>query len=119
MHSATTVTVLVISLRTAQRKLTHQEHLVTLIDCTPTHATMTSAGTDHNISIMHAAKETALTCQDHTINLNTAETPATVRDMHPDLYPMTTAAHNTHPQTDTLGDTPARTPHTITSTTYP
>ena len=80
---------------------------------------ITNAGTDHNLSITNAARETTLTGQDHMINLNIAEAPATTRDTHPTPYSTTTAAHNTHLRTETLSNTPTGTPHTVTDTAHP
>ena len=51
--------------------------------------------------------------------INVTEAPVTSGDMHPVLYPTITPAQNTLPQTDTLGDTPAGTSHTITDASLP
>ena len=59
MHSVINVVVLVILPRNAQRKF-HQEHLVTMIDCTPTHGMTTTAGTNHSPLITDTAKDDAL-----------------------------------------------------------
>ena len=67
---------LVISPRTAQRKLPHQDHLITVTYYTPSNVTITTTGTDHNLSIINAARENASTGQGHTTNPNTAEAPA-------------------------------------------
>ena len=79
MHSVKTVMVLVILPGTVKRKFPHQEHLITMIDHTPTHVMIATVGTDYNLSTADAARETASTGQDHTIKLNTAEAPATAR----------------------------------------
>ena len=55
-----------------------------------------------------------LTGQDNTIDLNVTEALATTGGTHS----TTTTTHNTHSLTVTLGDTPARTPHTITATMH-
>ena len=86
MHSATTVMALVISPRTAQRKFPHQEHLITTIDCTPTHIVIKTTEIDHTLSITDATKETTLTDQDHGIIPNVIEAPVTTGDIHPTLY---------------------------------
>ena len=87
MCSATTVMALVISSRTAQTKFPQQEHLITMIDHTPTHIMITTAERNHSLSITDTAKETTLTGQDHTINLNATEAPVTTGHMHSTLYP--------------------------------
>ena len=56
--SATAVMVLDISCRTAQRKLPHQECLITMIDCVPTHVMITTAEADHTFSITDTVKKT-------------------------------------------------------------
>ena len=119
MCSVITVTALVILPRTAQRKFTHQEYLITMTDCTPNHIMTMTAGTDHNLFITDAARENVLTSQGHTTNLNVAEAPATTRGMHPTPYPTTIAAHDTHPPKDTLGDALTGTLHTGAATTHP
>ena len=85
----------------------------------PTHVTITTIGTDHNLSITGVARENALTGLDHTTDLNIAEVPVTTGSMHLVHYPTTTAAHDTHPPTNILGNTVTRTPHTSTATTDP
>ena len=105
--------------KTAQRKSPHQEHLTTTIDHAPIHIMITTTERDHNFSITDAAKEIASTGHDHTINLNVTEAVVTIEDMHPVLYPVITAAYNTHPSTDVLRHTPTGTPYTITAKTHP
>ena len=117
--SATTVTTLVISPRTAERKFPHQEHLITTIDCSPTHVMIATAEADLNLTITDATKETTSTGQNHTISLNVTETSVTTRNMHPTLYPATIAACDTQPLTDALGDTPTGIPNTITAKNDP
>ena len=81
---------------------------------------ISTAEADHTTSITETVRETALTGQDHTIKLNVTKAPVSTGDMHPALYPTTTAACNTLPQTDALGGTPMGTPtHTVTDTTHP
>ena len=55
--------------------------------------------------------------QGHTTNPNVAEVPATTGGTYPS--PTTAAACDTHPLTDTLGNTTTRTPHIGTTTTHP
>ena len=105
--------------RTAQGKFHHQEHLITTRDHAPNHVTITTAWTDHSLFITDTVWENDVMGQGHSTNLNAAEAPATTRDMHPTPYPTTAAAHDTHPPTDTLGDTLVRTPNTGTATTHP
>ena len=106
MQSLITVTASVILSRTAQRKFSHQEHLITMTDHAPTHT-----GTDDNLSITDVATENVLTGQSHTTNLNVAEAPATAGGTHPTTYPTNAAAHDTHPLTAALSYTLSRTPH--------
>ena len=119
MCSATTVMDVVTSSWTAQQEFPHQEHLITMIDCAPSHTMVTTTETDHTLSTTDTAEDTTLTGQNHTINLNMTEASVTTRDIHPTLYPTTTAAFDTHPLTDSLGDTPTGTPHTVTDATHP
>ena len=91
MHGFITVTALVISPRTAQRKFPHQEHLITTV-------------LDHSPFIMDAAREDASIGQGHTTDLNVAEAPAANIGMHPTPHTTTTTAHDTHPPKDTLGN---------------
>ena len=119
MHSVITVMVLVILSRTAQRKFPHHEHLVTTTDHTPNHVMTTAAGTDHSPFITDAARENALTGWSHTANLATAEATATVKGMHPTPNPTTEAASDTHPPTDTLGNTLTGTHCSGTAATHP
>ena len=107
MCSTTTVVVLVTSSRTAKRKFPHQKHLVIMIGHDPSIAT--TEETDHIPSITDAGKGTGLTNQNCTINLNVTEAPVILEDMKPTLYHATTAAHYTHPQTDTPEGTPTGT----------
>ena len=118
MHIATSATALVILPRTAQRKFPHQEHLVTTIDCAPTHMTIAAAEADPHLSITNTTKETASTGQDHTIDLNVTETAVTTGNIHPAFYTATAAAHETHPLADAVGDTPAGICHTVTAKTH-
>ena len=92
-------------------KIPHQEHLITMKDCAPDHIMTMIAGTDHSLFITDTARENTLSSQGHTTNLNVAEAPATTVGTHPAPYPTTAAAHNTHPQTDTLGNVLIGTPH--------
>ena len=86
-----------------------------MTDCTPSHITTATEGTDHSLFITDTARENASASQGHTNNLNMAEAPATTRGMHSTPYPATTAACDTHPPRDTLGNTPTGTPHAGTS----
>ena len=65
-----------------------------------------------------AAKEDALTGQDHTTDPTVAGALAAIRGMHPTPHPMTAAAHNTHKPNDALSNTLAKTHHTGTTVTH-
>ena len=118
-HSATAVMILVISPRTAKRKLPHQGQPIIIINPTPTHIITTAAGTGHTPSIPDASKGTVLTSKDHAINPSMTEVPVTIGDTHPTLYPTRTAILGTPLWTGTLKDTPIGIPHTTTSATHP
>ena len=60
-----------------------------------------------------------MTGQGHTTNFNMAEAPATTGGMPPSPYPTTSAAHNTHPPTETTRDDITRTLHTGVATAHP
>ena len=100
-------------------KIPPSRNLIPMMVCAPAHTMIATAETDHTPSITDAANVTALTGQDHTIDLNTTEAPVTTGEMHLTLYPTATVACDTLPYTDALGDTPVDTPYTVTDTTNP
>ena len=85
-HSATTVMILAISLRTAMRKLPNQGHLIITTDLSHTCIATTAAGTGHTPSIIDTSKGTVLIGQDHVIDPSATEAPVTTGGMHPTLY---------------------------------
>ena len=116
--SATTVMILAISLKTAPRKLLHQEHLIIDIVPIPTHIIMTAVGKGHTHSMIDVAKETALTGQDCTIGPSATEALVTTEGMHPIPYLTTIAVVITPPQTGTIEDIPTGIPHTDTGAAH-
>ena len=90
-----------------------------MIDHTPTHVTVATAGTDHNLFITDTIREITSTGQDHTIIPNIAEAPTATKGVHPTLFPATKEDNNVHPLTDLKDDTPTRTSYTVTASTHP
>ena len=82
---------------TAQRKFSHQEHHTIMTDHGPNYVTTITTETDHRPFITDTVREDTSLGQDHTTNLNVAETPATTGGMHPIPHPDTTTDHDTHP----------------------
>ena len=116
--SVITVMILVILPRTMQRKFPPSE--------TPCHHNLSCSHSCYNCnckdrsqSFHHRHRENASTGQGNTTNLNVTEAPATNVGTPPTPYPFTTAAHDSHPLTDVLGDTLVGTPLNGTTTTHP
>ena len=116
MYSATIEMGFVTLPRTAQRKFAHQNTSSPMIDHTPTIVSIAETG--HTLPITDEVKDT-LTGQDHTIDINIAETSVTTGDMHHPLGHATKADCNIHPQTDTPEGTPAGALHIVTDVTHP
>ena len=85
-HSAITLMILAISLKTALRKLTHQGHPIITTDPELTHVATTAAGRGFTPSITDVAKGTVLIGQDHVIDLSVTAAQVTTEGMHPAPY---------------------------------
>ena len=96
MCSAITAKTLATSSRTVQTKSLHQEHNITMTGCAPDHIMTTTIGTDPSPLTTDAAKEDALTSQDHTTDPTVTEALATIGEMYTIPHPTTAAAWTTH-----------------------
>ena len=76
-----------------------------MTDHVPHHNMTTTTGTNHSPFITDTARKDASIGLGHITDSTTTEAPATTRGIHPTPHPTTTAAHDTNPPIDALGDT--------------
>ena len=115
VHSVITVMAMATSPRIVQRKFPLMN---TMTGHTPKNVTTKTIETEPSPVITDAAKEDALTSQDHTTDLAMAEAPSTIGDTHPTPHCTTAATHDTNPLKDALGDTLTGTQCTSTTLTH-
>ena len=83
------------------------------------HIMTTMIGPDPSPLTTDAAKEDALTSQDHSTVPTMAEAQSTIGGTHPTPHPDTAAACTTHQPTDALGNTLTGTCHISTTVIHP
>ena len=83
MCSVITVTALITSHTTAQKKCPHQEYNTIMTDHNPRHITITNTGADYSPFITDLTRKDVLTGQGPIINLTVEEALATIKVLHP------------------------------------